>query len=179
MALLDTTQVLSLEAAEGADGPGSSEPEPFVTSINFFEANKPETHHAPLGTLWDLRLPMLTRAHGLRTPASCTYRRQRAASHRYCTCTRTSRGRATYAYRVVHHRRLPESTLLTVVRDLMSKDLSEPLSSAYGTGGFAFSRWNAALRFGSPLTAAQEGHMSLAQVGTRTTAPAPTRDTAG
>ena len=47
----------------------------------------------------------------------------------------------------------------------MSKDLSEPLSSAYGTGGYAFSRWNAALKFGSPLTAAQEGHMSLAQVG--------------
>ena len=82
-------------------------------------------------------------------------------------------------YRAVHHRRLPESTLLTVVRDLMSKDLSEPLSSAYGTGGYAFSRWNAALKFGSPLTAAQEGRTSLAQVSTRTSAPAPTRDTEG
>ena len=71
MALLDTTQCLTLEVAEGKDGPGTSEPEPFVTSINFFEANKPETHHAPLGTLWDLRLPVLTRAHGLRTQASC------------------------------------------------------------------------------------------------------------
>ena len=71
MALLDTTQCLTLEVAEGKDGPGTSEPEPFVTSINFFEANKPETHDAPLGTLWDLRLPVLTRAHGLRTQASC------------------------------------------------------------------------------------------------------------
>ena len=49
----------------------------------------------------------------------------------------------------------------------MTKDLSELLSSLYGSGGYAFSRYNPALKFGTPLTAAQESRTTLAQVGTR------------
>ena len=70
MALDDQVQGLTLEADEGASGSGASDAGP-VTSINFFEANKPDTHDNPLGALWDLQLPVLTRAYGLRVPASC------------------------------------------------------------------------------------------------------------
>ena len=70
MALDDQVQGLTLEADEGASGSGASDAGP-VTSINFFEANKPDTHDNPLGALWDLQLPALTRAYGLRVPASC------------------------------------------------------------------------------------------------------------
>ena len=55
----------------------------------------------------------------------------------------------------------------------MTKDLSEPLSSVYGSGGYAFSRYNPALKFGTPLTPAQESRTTLAQVGTRNAAAAP------
>ena len=69
LALDGNVQGLMLEADEGASG--SSDPGLFVTSINFFEANKDDTHDNPLGALWDLQLPELTRVYGLRVPASC------------------------------------------------------------------------------------------------------------
>ena len=56
---------------------------------------------------------------------------------------------------------------------MLTKDLSEPLSSVYGSGGYAFSRYNPALKFGTPLTPAQESRTTLAQVGTRNAAAAP------